>query len=131
MLFRSAFLNDHGDVSESFGFVIESEDKKILISGDTGPSENLIRYGKDLDILVHEVYSQAGFDNKTPDWQKYHKAHHTSPKELGEIAQALQPKVLVLSHILFWGSSEADIRNEMKENYPGEIIIAKDLLEVN
>ena len=127
----TAFLNDHGDVNESFGFVIESEDKKILISGDTGPSENLIRYGKDLDILVHEVYSQAGFDKKTPDWQKYHKAHHTSPKELGEIAQALQPKVLVLSHILFWGSSEADIRNEMKENYPGEIIIAKDLLEVN
>ena len=56
-----AFLNAHGDVKESFGFVIETEDKKILISGDTGPSENLIKYGKNLDILVHEVYSQSGF----------------------------------------------------------------------
>ena len=125
-----AFLNAHGDVKESFGFVIETEDKKILISGDTGPSENLIKYGKNLDILVHEVYSQAGFNQKTPDWQKYHKAHHTSPSELAAIAKQIKPKQLVLSHILFWGATEEEILQEMTTHYSGKIVLAKDLLLV-
>ena len=125
-----AFLNAHGDVKESFGFVIETEDKKILISGDTGPSENLIKYGKNLDILVHEVYSQAGFNQKTPDWQKYHKAHHTSPSELAAIAKQIKPKKLVLSHILFWGATEEEILQEMTSYYSGTIVLAKDLLLV-
>ena len=34
----TAFLNDHGDLSDSYGFLIKTKDKTILISGDTGPS---------------------------------------------------------------------------------------------
>ena len=88
----TAFLNDHGDLQESYGFLIETTDKKILISGDTAMSKNLISYGENLDYLIHEIYSQKGFNNKTPDWQKYHQAHHTGPKEVAEIANLLQPK---------------------------------------
>lgn len=73
----------------------------IIFSGDTRPSDILESYAKDADILVHEVYSYAGFLNKTPDWQKYHKGHHTSTLELGEIAKRIKPNKLVLSHILF------------------------------
>ena len=51
-------------------------------------------YKKDLDYLIHEIYSQKGFNNKTPDWQKYHKAHHTGPKDVAEIANLLKPKNL-------------------------------------
>ena len=40
----TAFLNDHGDLQESYGFLIETTDKKILISGDTAMSKNLISY---------------------------------------------------------------------------------------
>ena len=92
----TAFLNDHGDLAESYGFLIQTDEKTILISGDTGPSANLLRYGKEVDILVHEVYSQAGFEKKEPDWKIYHKAHHTSPSELAKIAKRLNPKTLVL-----------------------------------
>ena len=122
----TAFLNDHGDLQESYGFLIETTDKKILISGDTAMSKNLISYGENLDYLIHEIYSQKGFNNKTPDWQKYHQAHHTGPKEVAEIANLLQPKSLILSHILFWGSSEQEILDEVKTFYSGEIIVAED-----
>ena len=122
----TAFLNDHGDLQESYGFLIETTDKKILISGDTAMSKNLISYGENLDYLIHEIYSQKGFNNKTPDWQKYHQAHHTGPKEVAEIANLLQPKSLILSHILFWGSSEQDILDEVKTFYSGKIIVAED-----
>ena len=122
----TAFLNDHGDLQESYGFLIETTDKKILISGDTAMSKNLISYGENLDYLIHEIYSQKGFNNKTPDWQKYHQAHHTSPKEVAAIAKLLQPKSLILSHILFWGSSEQEILDEVKTFYSGKIIVAED-----
>ena len=122
----TAFLNDHGDLQESYGFLIETTDKKILISGDTAMSKNLISYGENLDYLIHEIYSQKGFNNKTPDWQKYHQAHHTGPKEVAEIANLLQPKSLILSHILFWGSSEQEILDEGKTFYSGKIIVAED-----
>ena len=122
----TAFLNDHGDLKESYGFLIETKDKKILISGDTAMSKNLISYGENLDYLIHEIYSQKGFNNKTPDWQKYHQAHHTSPKEVAAIAKLLQPKSLILSHILFWGSSEQEILDEVKTFYSGKIVVAED-----
>ena len=122
----TAFLNDHGDLQESYGFLIETTDKKILISGDTAMSKNLISYGENLDYLIHEIYSQKGFNNKTPDWQKYHQAHHTGPKEVAEIANLLQPKSLILSHTLFWGSSEQEILDEVKTFYSGKIIVAED-----
>ena len=122
----TAFLNDHGDLQESYGFLIETTDKKILISGDTAMAKNLISYGENLDYLIHEIYSQKGFNNKTPDWQKYHQAHHTGPKEVAEIANLLQPKSLILSHILFWGSSEQEILDEVKTFYSGKIIVAED-----
>ena len=127
----TAFLNDHGDLAESYGFLIQTDDKTILISGDTGPSANLLRYGKEVDILVHEVYSQAGFEKKEPDWKVYHKAHHTSPSELAKIAKKLNPKTLVLSHILFWGSSEGEVLEEIMKDYDGKVILADDLIEIN
>ena len=127
----TAFLNDHGDLTESYGFLIQTDDKTILISGDTGPSANLLRFGNEVDILVHEVYSQAGFEKKEPDWKIYHKAHHTSPSELAKIAKKLNPKTLVLSHILFWGSSEDEILEEIMKDYDGKVILADDLIEIN
>ena len=125
-----AFKNAHGDFKNSFGFLFITKDKKILLSGDTAVSENLKKYGKDLDILVHEVFSSETFVNKTKDWQIYHQAHHTSSIDLGIIANELKPKKLVLSHILFWGASDESLLIDVKKNFNGKIIIAKDLMVI-
>ena len=126
-----AFKVNHGDFDDAFGFRFTSKDKVIVFSGDTGPSKSLEKYAKGADILVHEVYSQAGFLKKTLEWQIYHQGHHTSTHEVGEIATRAQPKLLVLSHILFWGSDPQDILKETQETYKGEIKIAEDLMVIN
>ena len=126
-----AFKNAHGDFEHSFGFLFITKDKRILFSGDTAVSKNLKKYGKNLDILVHEVFSSETFVNKTKDWQIYHQAHHTSSIDLGIIANELKPKKLVLSHILFWGATEESLLSDVRQNYTGETIIAKDLLAVS
>ena len=125
-----AFKVNHGDFEDAYGFRFTSKDKVIVFSGDTGPSKSLQRYAKDADILVHEVYSNAGFLKKTKDWQIYHKGHHTSTYEVGEIASRAKPKLLVLSHILFWGADEKDILEETRTTFSGNIKIAEDLMVI-
>ena len=77
-----------------------------------------------------ETYD-AGFLKKTKAWQKYHKAHHTSTFEIGKIAQRIKPNLLILSHILFWGSSPDEILQEVKSVYDGNVVIANDLMVIN
>jgi ribonuclease Z len=125
-----AFKVNHGDFEDAYGFRFTSKDKVIVFSGDTGPSKSLERYAKDADILVHEVYSNAGFLKKTKDWQVYHRGHHTSTYEVGEIASRAKPKLLVLSHILFWGADERDILEETRTTFSGNIKIAEDLMVI-
>ena len=49
---------------DAYGFRFTSEDKVIVFSGDTGPSKTLEKFAAGADILVHEVYSNAGFLRK-------------------------------------------------------------------
>jgi len=122
-----AFRVHHGTMPNVYGFRFTTPDKVIVLSGDTTPCENLIRFGQGADILVHEVYSQKGFAGKNVSWQAYHASHHTSTDELAKIANELRPGLLVLNHVLFWGASEQDILDEIAEGYDGKVVIGADL----
>ena len=122
-----AFKVSHGSWENAFGYKFTTADKTIIISGDTAPSEKLIEMAKGSDILVHEVYSQSGFDRRSDVWKNYHSKHHTSTNELAEIANIAKPKLLLLTHILFWGSSEEEIIDEIGSKYSGKVIVGEDL----
>jgi ribonuclease Z len=124
----TAFKINHGSWDNAFGYRFVTTDKTIVISGDTRPSQNLIRYSEGADILVHEVYSQAGFDKKTEVWKKYHASHHTSTFELGEIAKKTKPGLLVLHHILFWGATEEELLDEIAQIYDGLVSVGSDMM---
>ena len=123
-----AFKVPHGSFDDAYGFRFTTKDKVIVFSGDTGPSKTIEKFAAGADILVHEVYSNAGFLKKTKDWQIYHQGHHTSTFEVGKIASRAKPKLLLLSHILFWGSTADEILKETQSTYKGEIKIAEDLM---
>ena len=122
-----AFFVNHGSMSNAFGYRFTTPDKIIVISGDTAPCENIIKYGQGSDILIHEVYYKKGFDKKSNDWKKYHAQHHTSTHQLAKIANKINPKLLVLTHTLFWGSTSADILEEISEIYQGNVVVGEDL----
>ena len=73
------------------------------------------------------MYSVSGFARRDEFWQDYHSNNHTSAHELGEIASRAQPKLLVLYHVLFWGSSEETVLEEVREKYSGDVVLAHDL----
>lgn len=125
-----AFHVVHGSWKNAFGFRFTTPHKTIVISGDTRPCENILKYSKACDILIHEVYSYYRWTKRNDFWQKYHAANHTSTYELGELAQKAKPKKVVLYHMLFWGDSEEDLLNEIAEKYQGEVIVGRDFMVI-
>ena len=123
----TAFKVQHGQWDNAFGFVFQTKDKKIVVSGDCTYSENLIKYAKDCDILVHEVYSDTGLKKRTQRWQDYHSTFHTSTYQLAEIANQVKPKLLVLNHQLTFGTSLQSLLDELKSKYAGPVVNGADL----
>ena len=123
----TAFKVQHGQWDNAFGFVFQTKDKKIVISGDCTYSENLIKYAKDCDILVHEVYSDAGLKKRTQRWQDYHSTFHTSTYQLAEIANQVKPKLLVLNHQLTFGTTLQSLLDEVQSKYKGVVMNGADL----
>ena len=123
----TAFNVQHGQWDNAFGFVFQTKDKKIVISGDCTYSENLIKYAKDCDILVHEVYSDSGLKKRTQRWQDYHSTFHTSTYQLADIANQVKPKLLILNHQLTFGTSLQSLLDELKSKYAGPVVNGADL----
>ncbi len=122
-----AFRVRHGTWENAFGFRFTTPDRVIVISGDVAPDPIIEEYAKGADILIHEVYSDSGAARRDQFWQEYHRTNHTSANELGDMASRAKPKLLILYHVLLWGSSEETLLEEVRENYSGEVVLAHDL----
>src|SRR6266851_3174675 len=55
----TAIAVQHGAWRNAFGYRIDTADRSIVISGDTRPSEALVKAARGVDILIHEVYSAS------------------------------------------------------------------------
>ncbi len=123
----TAFPVQHGSWSQAFGFRFDTPDRSIVISGDARPSPSIVQACQGCDVLIHEVYSQAGFEQRDPVWQTYHSNFHTSAPALGEIAAEARPGMLILYHQLLWGATPSQLVEEIMVKYDGTIIYGNDL----
>ena len=123
----SAFPVSHGAFPSAWGYRFETPDRVIVVSGDTAPDDRVATACDGCDILVHEVYSTAGFAKRPPEWQRYHRAYHTSSAELAALATKARPKLLVLTHQLYWGTSDQDLLAEIRKGWPGRVVSGHDL----
>ncbi len=123
----TAFLVRHGSWPQAFGFRFETPDRTIVISGDTAPTEAIVENCHGCDVLIHEVYSQKGFESRPRVWQRYHAAFHTSAVELAKLAARAKPGLLILYHQLLWGTSEEELLREIARFYKGKVVSGRDL----
>jgi ribonuclease Z len=123
----TAFFVKHGSWDEAFGYRFESPDRTIVVSGDTTPTPAVIDACSGCDILLHEVYSKTGFDKLPAEDRAYHSAFHTSAPELVELASRAKPRMLVLYHQLFFGTTDEALLEEVKRGYSGTVVSARDL----
>lgn len=132
----SAFAVDHEPVAPAFGFRVDAGSRAIVVSGDTRPSENLVRHARGVDLLVHEVYWKAGALAR-----RQHAAdpialarmlnidgYHTDSEAVGRVAAEADVKALALSHILFRGGGPDDLLADVRAGYRGPASVGADLM---
>jgi len=100
-----------------------------VISGDTRPSDAVVEQCNGCDVMIHEVYTEAGYAKAPPEWQRLRRAYHTSSRQLGELATRARPGLLILYHqsYQFNLSNEEDLIREMRAVYQGRFVSGHDL----
>jgi ribonuclease BN (tRNA processing enzyme) len=135
----TAALVHHPPVVPAFGFRFDAADRSIVISGDTAPSDNLVKLAQGADVLVHDALFEPGVDRlvaRVPNASALKRSimsHHTSAQDAGRVAQAAGVKMLVLSHLV--PPDDPAISDQMwidaaRVHFRGPVIVGKDLLEV-
>lgn len=132
-------LVKHPPVAPAFAFRFDSADRSIVISGDTAPSEHLVRLAYGADVLVHEVMHLPSLDKllstepNAKTLREHLLASHTSTEDVGRIATEAKVKTLVLSHFVPGGYpflEDSVWLDAVRPHFNGEIIVGRDLLEV-
>lgn len=133
----TAFAVAHGSWDYAYAYRFDTPDRSIVVSGDTAPTEAIVKACNGCDVLLHEVYSTTelarptagpdGVAGADPTWHEYLAKFHTSTSELAALAQKGKPKLLVLYHQLYGRTDDAGLVREVEQTYSGKIVSAKDL----
>jgi ribonuclease BN (tRNA processing enzyme) len=145
---------DHPPVTPAFAYRFDAQDRSIVFSGDTAPSDAVVRLARNADILVHEAmffgaaqrplvgdetlsdtetgesFNRFSVDNRL--LKDHLSRSHTSAAEAGRIAAEANVKTLVLSHLVPGTARIPDSmwRQEAARNFKGRIIVAQDLMQI-
>jgi len=107
----TAFKVDHVPLENAYGYRVDFKDRSVVFSGDTVKDTNMVRFGADADVMVHEVMGMANIhtiigalrDNGRSTQAKIltdASEVHTSPVDAAEIANAAKATLLVYNHIV-------------------------------
>jgi ribonuclease BN (tRNA processing enzyme) len=127
----------HPPIDEAFAYRFDVAGWSVVISGDTAPSDNLVRLAKGADVLVHEVLladaaEVARWLEKPPDHPlvQHIVRSHTSFHDVGRIARDSAVKTLVLSHFVP-GDAPVDkdaVLAEIRKSFQGKVVFGEDLM---
>ena len=128
------FRVDHFPVKHAYGFNFYNNKKKLTISGDTKPCENLMKYAQLSDVLLHEVYIEGEIQpaTKMRSAKTLHnvKAYHTTSAQVGKVASIARCKKLVLTHFVPTRFNEKKLQSVVKKDFGKNPVIGKDLLKI-
>lgn len=108
-----AYHTPHTD--ESLAYAVREGDRRLVYTGDTGPSEELGKWARGCDLLLCECSLP---DDRATDI-------HLTPRQAGQLAHGAHAGRLVLTH--FYPPVEAvDVISEAGSAYGGPVHMAQD-----
>jgi ribonuclease Z len=129
----TAFLVDHGEIKPAFGYRVDYGGRSVTMSGDTRPSENLIKFAQGTDVLIHEVIDPEAFEGTVTADSKEQRnkiiEHHTTPEQAGIVFSRVKPRLAVYSHIV-----PPDVPNVVphtRKTYAGPLEVGEDLMSID
>ncbi|MDQ8705560.1 MBL fold metallo-hydrolase [Streptomyces sp. LHD-70] len=131
----TAVLVPHGPVFPSYAYRFDTPYGSVVFSGDTAPSDNLVRLARGADILVHEVidldfYDGQGLDDALLD---HLRVSHTDVTEVGPLAERAGVGTLVLSHIVPADPAlvgRGSWARRAGQGFGGRVVVGEDLLSL-
>ena len=135
----TAAVVSHPLIKDALAYRFDCPDRSIVISGDTAPSDDLIRLARGADVLVHEAMYLPALDRVlartegAPRLRKHLLDSHTSAEDAGRVAQAAGVKLLVLSHLVPADDPAVTDQNWIDAasvHFRGRVIVGKDLMEI-
>lgn len=134
----TAFFVDHADfIDSAFGFRLDYQGHSVVISGDTRYCDNLIKYAKDVDVLIHEVAIAKYEVAQKSALAKQILSYHTTPEQAGKVFSLTRPKLAVYSHIAMPVVDTSvppptveDIVAATRKNYSGPLEVGEDLMTI-
>jgi ribonuclease Z len=137
----TAFLVNHPPVTPSFGYRIDHRGRSVVISGDTKPSDNLVKFASGVDLLIHEVARSKQDpalvgppDELLPNSRltrgraKAIAEHHTDGTEAGGVFQRVKPKLAVFSHFNLDPQATLPL---VRQTYAGPVEFGEDLMRID
>lgn len=140
----TAFPTKHA--MESYGYRFDTPDRSIVISGDTGPTDETIKACNGCDILIHEAQLLELYNKMPERLHSFVTKYHTTTEQLATLALKAKPKLLVIYHTVGFrpgiappkflsaaaggaalGSSDELLRDEISSRYSGQFVIGRDL----
>ena len=100
---------------ESVAYSMERGGRRIVYTGDTGPSDALATWAHGCDLLVCECSLPA----------EMQILEHLTPEQCGDLAAAAAPKHLALTHF-YPPVEQVDIRALVGARYTGPVTLAHD-----
>jgi ribonuclease Z len=129
-----AFEVDHGDVIKPcYGYRIEFGGRAAVFSSDTRYNENVIKYGRNADLLVHEV-AMVRPELMAEAYIQRIIGHHTTPYDCGRVFAQTRPKLAAFTHIVQLASPQVppptldELTTEVRRAYDGPLAIGEDLM---
>jgi ribonuclease BN (tRNA processing enzyme) len=135
----TAALVEHPPVSPAFAYRFDCPDRSIVFSGDTRPSQNLVKLAQGADVLVHEVMHLPSLEQliatepNAKTLREHLLASHTTTEQVGRIATEAGVKTLVLSHFVPGGYpflKDEVWFDAVRPYFSGNLIVGRDLLEL-
>jgi len=124
-----AFEVDHGPINRpAFGFRIEYDGRKVVLSGDANPSEGLARAAQGADLYVQQVIMGANPGAGQARGQR------SDPEQAGLLFARARPRLAAYSHIAFFSAagmpepSEHDLIEATRKTYAGPLVVGEDLM---
>jgi ribonuclease Z len=129
----TAFEVDHAPVRPALGYRIDYAGRSVVLSGDTRPSENLIRHAQGVDLLVHEVFVPETLERAgvPPERAKNIIDYHLTPEQAGGVFSRVKPRLAVYSHVCMPTALEQDIVPATRTTYAGPLELGEDLMVID
>jgi ribonuclease Z len=98
--------------------------RKIVYTGDSMPTEVLVKMARSADVLIHDATSDAALEEKANQYG------HSSSRQAAHVAKDADVGLLVLTHVSPRYEDTASVVADAKAVFD-RVVLADDFLEIN